>query len=57
LTNYIYPAITKLSEENNDNENVLSALNQLRTVFTDVETNKAGITHKLIVHIIETLKK
>jgi len=57
LTNYIYPAITKLSEENNGNENVLTALNQLRTVFTDVETNKAGITHKLIVHIIETLKK
>jgi len=57
LTNYIYPAITKLTDENHGRESVIQALNQLKQVFTDIESNKTGITHKLIVHIIETLKK
>jgi len=57
LASYVYPAISKLLQENENNDGVKEALVRLRKVFTDVESENPGVTHKLIVHIIETLKK
>jgi len=57
LASYVYPAISKLLLENESNDGVKEALVRLRKVFTDVESENPGVTHKLIVHIIETLKK
>jgi len=57
LASYVYPAISKLLQENENSDGVKEALVRLRKVFTDVESENPGVTHKLIVHIIETLKK
>jgi len=57
LASYVYPAISKLLQENEHNDGVKEALMRLRKVFTDVESENPGVSHKLIVHIIETLKK
>jgi len=53
---YILPTIQKLSAETKDTK-VRAALDQLKQAIVDCESNKPGITHKLIARIIETLRK
>jgi len=57
LNSYIYPAVTKLIQENPKNDSVVTALNQLKTAFSDVESDNPGIVQKLINQIIETLQQ
>jgi len=56
LSSFIYPAIEKLFEENND-ISVGDALKKLEKVFGKAENSFPGVTHKFIVHLVETLKK
>jgi len=56
LNAYINPAIQKLTSETKDPK-VIAALEELQKAITEVESNKPGITHKLIQRIIETLRK
>jgi len=48
--------IDKLISENKDPK-VITALEQLKTAITEVETNKPGITQKLVNRIIEILRR
>jgi len=56
VNTFIFPAIQKLTSETKDT-NVINALEQLKQAIMEVESNKPGITHKLIARIIETLRK
>jgi len=49
--------VTKLIQENPKNDSVVTALNQLKTAFSDVESDNPGIVQKLINQIIETLQQ
>jgi len=55
LVNVIYPALGKLLKSTKD-DNVIQALNNLKTAFDDAESVQPGITHNFIAQIIETLK-
>jgi len=56
LTSVIYPVLSKLLKQHQD-EQVIAALAQLKIAFDNAERSKPGITHSLIAHIIETLKR
>jgi len=56
LTSVIYPVLSKLLKSNTD-ENVISALAQLKIAFDNAEKAQPGITHTMIAQIIETLKR
>jgi len=56
LTSVIYPVLSKLLKTNNDEE-VVSALAQLKIAFDNAERAQPGITHTMIAQIIETLKR
>lgn len=56
LTSVIYPVLSKLLKQNEDDE-VIGALAQLKIAFDNAEKAKPGITHNLIAQIIETLKR
>eukprot|EP01092_Planopodium_desertum_P014365 TRINITY_DN7193_c0_g2_i3.p1 TRINITY_DN7193_c0_g2~~TRINITY_DN7193_c0_g2_i3.p1 ORF type:complete len:295 (-),score=46.96 TRINITY_DN7193_c0_g2_i3:92-868(-) len=56
LTSVIYPVLSKMLKTN-QNEQVISALAQLKLAFDNAEKAQPGITHNLIVQIIETLKR
>ncbi|KAF2077209.1 hypothetical protein CYY_001463 [Polysphondylium violaceum] len=56
LTSLIYPVLSKLLHNTQD-ENVISALAQLKMAFDNAERAKPGITHQLIAQIFETLRK
>jgi len=55
LINVIYPALGKLLKQTKD-DNVIEALNHLKTAFDAAEAVQPGITHNFIAQIIETLK-
>jgi len=55
LTSIIYPAIDKLSDE--DDVRLTAALEQLKATFDQAEKLQPGISHALIAQIIDTLKK
>jgi len=55
INSFIIPSITKLTSEAKDTK-VVNSLEQLKQAFIEVETNKPGITHKLIARIIEILR-
>jgi len=55
LINVIYPALGKLLKSTKD-DNVIQALNNLKTAFDNAEAVQPGITHNFIVQIIDTLK-
>jgi len=55
INSFIIPSITKLTSEAKDSK-VIASLEQLKQAFIEVETNKPGITHKLIARIIEILR-
>jgi len=52
----IYPTLGKLAKSTKD-DNVLQALNQLKSAFDAAEGAQPGITHTFIAQIIETLKR
>lgn len=56
LTSVIYPVLSKLLKNNTDEE-VISALAQLKIAFDNAEKAQPGITHTMIAQIIETLKR
>jgi serine/threonine-protein kinase 24/25/MST4 len=56
LTSVIYPVLSKLLKSNTD-DNVISALAQLKIAFDNAEKAQPGITHTMIAQIIETLKR
>eukprot|EP01089_Gocevia_fonbrunei_P006817 TRINITY_DN1782_c0_g1_i1.p1 TRINITY_DN1782_c0_g1~~TRINITY_DN1782_c0_g1_i1.p1 ORF type:complete len:454 (-),score=134.39 TRINITY_DN1782_c0_g1_i1:60-1421(-) len=56
LTSVIYPVLSKLLRDNTD-ENVISAVADLKVAFDNAEKAQPGITHTMIAQIIETLKK
>jgi len=56
LTSVIYPVLSKLLKSNTDEE-VISALAQLKIAFDNAEKAQPGITHTMIAQIIETLKR
>eukprot|EP00005_Dracoamoeba_jomungandri_P003109 CAMPEP_0174260454 /NCGR_PEP_ID=MMETSP0439-20130205/9721_1 /TAXON_ID=0 /ORGANISM="Stereomyxa ramosa, Strain Chinc5" /LENGTH=437 /DNA_ID=CAMNT_0015344705 /DNA_START=69 /DNA_END=1382 /DNA_ORIENTATION=- len=56
LTSVIYPVLSKLLKQNTD-EQVVSALAQLKIAFDNAEKAQPGITHTMIAQIIETLKR
>jgi len=56
LTSVIYPVLSKLLKTNTDEE-VISALAQLKIAFDNAEKAQPGITHTMIAQIIETLKR
>lgn len=56
LTSVIYPVLSKLLKNTTD-ENVISALAQLKIAFDNAEKAQPGITHSMIAQIIETLKR
>jgi serine/threonine-protein kinase 24/25/MST4 len=56
LHNVIYPALAKITQTTKD-ENVITALNNLKIAFDEAEAVQPGITHNFIVQIIETLKR
>jgi hypothetical protein len=43
--------------KSNTDENVISALAQLKIAFDNAEKAQPGITHTMIAQIIETLKR
>jgi serine/threonine-protein kinase 24/25/MST4 len=57
LNNVIYPAVKKLVTQYSQDNTTVSALSQLKNAFDNAEKAQPGITHQLIVQIIETLKK
>eukprot|EP01116_Phalansterium_solitarium_P023815 TRINITY_DN8529_c0_g1_i3.p1 TRINITY_DN8529_c0_g1~~TRINITY_DN8529_c0_g1_i3.p1 ORF type:complete len:522 (-),score=185.97 TRINITY_DN8529_c0_g1_i3:167-1732(-) len=57
LTSVIYPVLSKMLKANQQDENVVAALAQLKVAFDNAERAKPGITHNLIAQIIETLKR
>jgi len=56
LTSVIYPVLSKLLKSNQEEE-VIAALAQLKLAFDKAEKAKPGITHTMIAHIIELLKR
>jgi len=56
LTSVIYPAIDRLSDNAQD-DRLVAALQHLKTTFDNAERTQPGVTHALIVQIIDTLKK
>jgi len=56
IDTYINPTIQKLISETNDPK-VIAALEGLQKAMAEVESNKPGITQKLVARIIETLRK
>jgi serine/threonine-protein kinase 24/25/MST4 len=56
LTSVIYPVLSKLLKQNQE-ENVIASLAQLKIAFDNAEKAKPGITHSLIAQVIETLKR
>jgi len=56
LTSVIYPVLSKLLKNTTD-ENVVSAVAQLKIAFDNAEKAQPGITHTMIAQIIETLKR
>jgi len=57
LTSVIYPALDKLSDVNSNDDRLVAALQHLKTTFDNAERTQPGVTHALIVQIIDTLKK
>jgi len=56
LTSVIYPVLSKLLKSNQEEE-VIASLAQLKLAFDKAEKAKPGITHTMIAHIIELLKR
>jgi len=52
----IYPTLGKLAKTTKDDQ-VIQALNQLKTAFDQAEGTQPGITHTFIAQVIDTLKR
>jgi len=57
LTSVIYPAIDKLSDNAAEDDRLVAALQHLKSTFDNAERMQPGVTHALIVQIIDTLKR
>jgi len=57
LTSVIYPALDKLSDVHSNDDRLVASLQHLKTTFDNAERAQPGVTHALIVQIIDTLKK
>lgn len=56
LNSVIYPALGKLLTNHGNDEQVIASMAQLKAAFDNAEKKRPGITHQLIVQIIDTLK-
>lgn len=57
LTSVVYPTLSKLLMGNQQDQDVVKALVQLKDAFDKMERRNPGMTHQFIANIIETLKK
>lgn len=57
LTSVVYPTLSMLLKANQQDQNVVKALVQLKDAFDNTERKNPGMTHQFIASIIETLKK
>jgi len=57
LTSVVYPVLGKLLKTHQDQQQVVTALAQLKMAFDNAEKVQPGITHSIIAQIIETLKR
>lgn len=57
LNNVIYPVVKKLTTNYAQDQTTVTALSNLKQAFDAAEKAQPGITHQLIVQIIETLKR
>jgi len=57
LNNVIYPVVKKLVNNYSQDPTTINALAQLKLAFDNAEKAQPGITHQIIVQIIETLKR
>jgi serine/threonine-protein kinase 24/25/MST4 len=57
LTSVVYPVLGKLLKTNQDQQQVVTALAQLKMAFDNAEKVQPGITHSIIAQVIETLKR
>ena len=57
LTSVVYPTLSKLLMGNQQDQDVVKALVQLKDAFDKMERRNPGMTHQFIASIIETLKK
>jgi len=57
LNNVIYPVVKKLTTNYSKDQTTVTALSNLKQAFDAAEKAQPGITHQMIVQIIETLKR
>jgi serine/threonine-protein kinase 24/25/MST4 len=57
LTSVVYPVLGKLLKTHQDQQQVVTALAQLKMAFDNAEKVQPGITHSIIAQVIETLKR
>jgi serine/threonine-protein kinase 24/25/MST4 len=57
LNNVIYPVVKKLATNYSQDQTTVIALGNLKAAFDAAEKAQPGMTHQMIVQIIETLKR
>eukprot|EP01090_Pellita_catalonica_P017562 TRINITY_DN532_c0_g1_i3.p1 TRINITY_DN532_c0_g1~~TRINITY_DN532_c0_g1_i3.p1 ORF type:complete len:331 (+),score=80.26 TRINITY_DN532_c0_g1_i3:288-1280(+) len=57
LTSVIYPVLSRLLRSNTEEDEVTTAIAELKIAFDNAERAQPGITHTIIAQIIETLKR